>query len=92
MSVEAESLEALLREWITTLLDLVRIQHMVFKTFKIDLKIEEKGPYSLKAEVVGELLDAQRHSFRQDPAWLKCSEALIRKDKGEYHAEIILNQ
>jgi SHS2 domain-containing protein len=91
VAVEGESLEDLLRQWITTLLDLVRMQHMVFRTFKIDLKIDEKSPYSLKAEVIGELLDPQRHEFIQDPAWLKCTEVLIRKDQKEYHAEILLN-
>ena len=91
VAVEGESLEELLQNWITTLLDLVRVQHMVFRQFKIDLKIAEKGPYSLKAEVIGELLDSQRHSLLQNPAALRCEKVQLDRSGEMYHAEIVLS-
>src|SRR5258706_14915711 len=58
VAVEGESLEQLMREWVVVLLDLVRVQHMVFSQFRVmELKTPENGPYSLRVEAVGELLD-----------------------------------
>jgi SHS2 domain-containing protein len=89
--VEGESLEQLLKEWVMTLGDFVRIQHMIFCRVQIThLKTHPKGPYSLQAEALGELIDPQRHTLQQDPAWLKCKRVSLRKDATGYHTEIDL--
>jgi len=91
--VEGESLEQLMKELVVTLLDLVRLQHMVFSQFRvIGFKTPENSPYSLQAEAVGELLDPHRHSLSQDLAWLKCSDVQLRKEGEIYYAEIHLTQ
>jgi SHS2 domain-containing protein len=93
VAVEGESLGQLLREWVATLLEFVQTQHMVFGTFRVtELKTTEKGPYSLRSEAVGELLDAQRHTLKQDVGRLACREANLTKDAKGYHAEIALDQ
>ncbi len=93
VGVDGESLEQLLREWVIVLVDLVRVQHMVFGQFRVTaLQTPEKGPYSLQAEAVGELFDPQRHELAQDISWLKCGPVLLRKDAKGYYAEINLTQ
>jgi SHS2 domain-containing protein len=89
VAVEGESLEHLLQEWVTTLLDLVRVQNMVFGQFRVtELKMPGKGPYSLRAEAVGELLDTHRHHFIQNVARLACQEVDFRREPQGYSAEI----
>jgi SHS2 domain-containing protein len=91
VSAEGEGLEHLLEEWVAALLDLVRIQHMVFREFRVtELKMGEKGPYSVRAEAVGELLDPHRHSLNPSTPRLACREAHLIKDAAGYHAEIDL--
>ena len=93
VSAEGEGLEHLLEEWVATLLDLVRVQHMVFRQFRVtELKMGEKGPYSLRAEAVGELLDPHRHSLSSETPRMVCREAHLTKDAQGYHAEIHLDQ
>jgi SHS2 domain-containing protein len=80
VAVEGESLEQLLKEWVMVLGDLVRVQHMIFSGIHVThLKTPEKGPYSLQAEAMGELLDLHRHTLKQDPSWLKPRRVTIRK-------------
>jgi SHS2 domain-containing protein len=93
IAVDGESLEQLLREWIEALLGLVRVQHMVFSQIRIlKLQTPDKGPYTLQAEAVGELLDSQRHVLDEKIAWLKCTQVQLRKSGEEYSAEVILSQ
>ena len=93
VAVEGESLEHLLHEWVTALMDLVRTQKMVFSQFRVtELKMPEKGPYSLRAEAVGELLDPHRHPLRVEPSRLVRGETHLRKESQIYYAEIVLNK
>jgi SHS2 domain-containing protein len=93
VSAEGEGLEHLLEEWVAALLDLVRVQHMVFREFRVtELNMGEKGPYSVRAEAVGELLDPHRHSLSAATPRLACREAHLTKDAAGYHAEIELTE
>ena len=93
VAVEGESLEHLLQEWVRTLLDFIRDQKMVFGQFRItELKMPAKGPYSLRAEAVGELLDTHRHFLKQDITRLACREVHLRKEAQKYYAEILLTE
>jgi SHS2 domain-containing protein len=91
IAVEGESLEHLLHEWVVALLDLVRVQRMVFSAFKVSgLETPGKGPYVLQAEAVGELLDVQRHALAAETTALDCREVHLFKEGAVYRAEIDL--
>src|SRR5438067_13849209 len=54
----------LLQESMNMLLEMIRVQRMVFSRFHI-LEIKRPGPMTLRAEVTGELIDPHRHPFQQ---------------------------
>ena len=89
--VEGPNLQRLLQEWILSLLNLLRIQKMIFGQFQIIyIKTPDAGPCSLLAEVIGELVDPQRHDFKIPVESLLCQEVRLNKDDQGYHAEILL--
>lgn len=90
--VEAPDMESLLKGWCTALMNLTQHQKMVFHSFHV-LKIasNEKGEYTIQAEVLGELLDPRRHALRQKIKEIVCGHAQIKKDSIGYHADISLN-
>jgi SHS2 domain-containing protein len=93
ISVEGETLQELLNDWVVALLDLIRVQKLVFSSFHITaFKMPEKGPYILQAEALGEHLDPQRHALHPDTPWLACREATVRKENQQYLAEVLLNK
>ncbi len=91
--VEGPNLQRLLQEWILSLLNLLRIQKMIFGEFKIiSIKTPENGPCTLLAEVIGELVDLQRHEYKAPVGSLLCQEVRLNKDDSGYHAEILLGE
>jgi SHS2 domain-containing protein len=62
LQVEAPDLEALLKEWVLGILQLMHQQKMVFGRFALEeVKNPKKGSFFLRADVIGELFDPQRH-------------------------------
>src|SRR5437899_645417 len=76
--VEGEDMSSLLEAWMNALLGLVRDQQILPKRLsqpRIDT-IPGK-PYSLRVDVVGELLDPQRHTFRKGPKTLHITKTVL---------------
>jgi len=90
VAIEGESLEHLLQEWVEILINMVVGQRMLFNQFKIDLKIAQKGPYHLKAEVLGELFDPQRHKLSRKLTEFRGFQAHLHTEGEKYRAEIVL--
>jgi SHS2 domain-containing protein len=89
VAIEGETLEQLLREWVTTLLDLIRGQNLLFTQVRLTrLETPASGPYVLQAELLGELRDPHRHPLKHDPAWLKYRQGGLRKTGHTYLAEV----
>jgi SHS2 domain-containing protein len=89
--VEGPNLQRLLQEWVISLLNLTRIQKMVFAKIQIlQVKTPDEGPCMLLAETVGELWDSQRHEIKLNIETLLCQEVRLNKDDKGYSAEIIL--
>ena len=86
--IEAPDLSRLLQEWINMLLELLRVQRMVFCRFRV-LEIKGEGPFILRAEVTGELIDPHRHQFLRKIVGLSCRQATLQGD-GPCRAEIQL--
>lgn len=90
IAIEARNEEGLLSEWVIMLLELLRYNRMVAGEFKNDLKIEPNQNFQLKSEVLGELIDAQRHVLKRDLTMARCEKVALRQEGGKYVAEIVL--
>lgn len=90
IAIEAKNEEGLLSEWVVMLLELLRYNHMAASQFKIDLQMEANAPLSLKSEVLGELIDVQRHVLKRDPALARSENVSLKKIGDKYIAEIVL--
>jgi|SRR5579872_1789347 len=75
--IEGSDLAHLLQEWMNMLLELLRVQHMVFCRFHV-LEIKGEGPLTLRAEVTGELIDPHRHQFLVKIVGLSCRQATLQ--------------
>lgn len=89
--VDAEDLSSLLEAWLNALVGLVRDQQILPKRITVQ-KIETAPgkPYSIRAEVVGELLDPHRHTFRLKPEKLRIGETTLQSGDGGWSAQIFL--
>jgi SHS2 domain-containing protein len=72
--IEGENPSRLLQEWINMLLELMRVERMVFSRFHV-MEIKGEGPLVLRAEVTGELIDPHRHQFLTKIVGLSCRQA-----------------
>jgi SHS2 domain-containing protein len=81
----------LLRDWINTLLGLTDHQGIIFLQARfLHLHVGEEEA-SLKAEVIGELVDPNRHTFRQSPRRLRCLNAVVTQKAGQCTAIITMS-
>ena len=66
---------------------------MIFGQFQIiSIKTPEEGPCTLLAEVIGELVDPQRHEFKVPAHSLVVREVRLSQGTHAYHAEIVLGE
>jgi len=89
--VEGANLQRLLQEWVISLLNLARVQKMIFRQCRVvSLKTPDQGPCTLVAEAEGELIDSHRHHLKQNLEALLCREVRLNQDSLAYHAEVTL--
>jgi SHS2 domain-containing protein len=89
IAIEAKNEEGLLSEWVIMLLELIRYNRMVAREFKITLNTDAQS-LGLKSEVLGELIDVQRHVLKREPMLARCKRVSLRQEAGHYIAEIVL--
>lgn len=75
--IEGADPSRLLQEWVNMLLELIRVQRMVFCRFHV-LEIRGEGPLVLRAEVTGELIDPHRHQFLKKIVGLTCRKTMVQ--------------
>ena len=85
--LEAPEASALLKDWMNALLSLAAQQRILF----LDIRFQEfqaaaGAPSRLKAEVVGELMDPLRHTFRRNPGSLTCGAVALENPAGRFTA------
>ena len=89
--VEGEDAAGLLKAWVDTLLRLANDHYILYKKSRFqEFEAERQGPGRLRAEITGELIDPQRHSFRIDPAQLRCERVDLLNGPKTLEAQIIL--
>src|SRR5262249_46285229 len=87
--LEAPNTSDLMREWMNILLEMIRMQKMVFGHFHV-LEVKGEGPVVLRAEMVGELIDPQRHVFLKRIVGLACRQAATIQQTDGYQAQVTL--
>jgi SHS2 domain-containing protein len=71
--IEASDTSGLLKEWVAMLIRLAAQQNILYKKSRFQVfEAERTGPGKLRAEITGEFIDPQRHSFRADLGSLRC--------------------
>jgi len=89
--IDAEDLSSLLEAWLNALLALVRDQQILPKRIAVQKIDTSPGkPYSVRSEIIGELRDPHRHTFRAPPQTLQIEETLLQSDGNGWSAQISL--
>jgi SHS2 domain-containing protein len=89
--VEAPDAAGLLQGWVNAILRLACEQRIMFKKSRFqEFEAERKGPGRLRAEITGELLDPQRHTFRIAATQLRCERVDLLNGPKTLEAQIVL--
>lgn len=83
--LSAPTLETLLTDWANTLLELARVQHILLKSCRVLVKDLPEGGMEARADILGELFDPQRHSFRPMGP---CQRVEVQSSDGLYKATL----
>jgi SHS2 domain-containing protein len=87
--VDAEDVASLFKSWLAGLLSLVKDQHILPKRVAVQrLEMAAGKPYTIRAEIIGELLDPHRHTLKKTPDRLKIRETSVQSDAGGWTAQI----
>ena len=84
--LESENGEDLFLKWLKELLFIFETKHLLMKQFKVDL-----SPGKLKAEVMGEILNNQKHVLGREVKAITHHQFKLAKEKARYFAEVILD-
>jgi SHS2 domain-containing protein len=89
--VEAADASSLLKGWVDALLSLAAQQNILFKAYRFQLfDVERTGAGKLRAEVTGDLVDPQRHTFRKEPIQWRCTQVQLLNSSKSIEAQVIL--
>ena len=87
VSVTAENEEELLLKWLKELLFLFDTKRLVFSEFKI----RQLEPTLLDAEVIGEVLDSEKHTLGREVKAITYHQFKLTKERARWTANIILD-
>ncbi len=94
VEIEAESLEALLYEWLSEILYLFEVELAVFSEFEVDLVGRGAG-WRLSGRIGGERIDGERHLFETEVKAVTLHQFELRRDEaaGEeiWTAQVVLD-
>ena len=90
LQAEAEDLEALLFEWITTLLVEFDTTGMVYSKFRVSIQRGD-GVYRLKAKAYGEPFDPERHPPKVEVKAMTYSLMEIKQENGGYRIRYVVD-
>ena len=87
IEIQGESLERLMVDWLTELLYLHDVENLLFKGFKVE-SVGEKG---LRARVKGEPFQEGVHMIKTGVKAVTYHQIQVRKENGNWRAQIILD-
>ena len=90
LQAEAEDLEALLFEWITTLLVEFDTTGMVYSKFRVSIQRGDGG-YRLKAKAYGEPFDPERHPPKVEVKAMTYSLMEIKQEDEGYRIRYVVD-
>ena len=90
LQAEAEDLEALLFEWITTLLVEFDTKGMVYSKFRVSIE-KGDGVYRLRAKAYGEAFDPERHPPKVEVKAMTYSLMEIKQENGGYRIRYVVD-
>lgn len=88
ISVKGDDIKSLMFKWLNELIFYVDAQGLAFSKF--DVKIDEKK-MTLDAEVWGERINPEKHEIREDAKACTYHKMEIKKKKGGWEAQIIID-
>ena len=87
--VEAPDANGLIQAWANALLRLASDQKIIFKWARFqEFSLERTGAGRLRAEIVGELVDPQRHTFKIQPSSLHCGPSELLNNSKTIEAQL----
>jgi len=89
--LDASSPEALLQQWITSLLNLAAAHKIAYRFCRCRVA-QSSTETHLTAEVIGELVDPLRHEWRIDPRQVNCSQMSLSQDPAGYEAVFFIQK
>jgi SHS2 domain-containing protein len=90
LTIRAENLEDLLFNWLSELVYVKDVEHLIFSEFDITI-VEDKGGLLLTATLGGEEIDPRRHELGQDVKAVTYHLFEIKKVNGRYEARVVLD-
>jgi SHS2 domain-containing protein len=87
VSLEGESLDRLMVDWLSELLYLHDVENLLFKEFKV----ESVGEDGLKATVKGEAFQDGVHAIKTEVKAVTYHQIEIRQETGGWRAQVILD-
>lgn len=91
IEVSGESGHELLYNWLETLLVKFETNQIVYAKFKVRKIETANGGMKLKAAIAGEPFDRTKHAAKVEVKAVTYHRMSIKKEKGEYHAQFILD-
>ena len=90
ISLDADSREDLLYQWLSELLYIKDVEYLVFSGFDLAVA-EDSGRCRLSGKAFGERIDQQRHRLGQDVKAVTYHLFEIKQDSGEFTARVVLD-
>lgn len=87
ISIKGESVERLMVDWLSELLYLHEVEHLLFKGFKVDAV----GEGGLKARVKGEPFQEGVHVIKTGVKAVTHHQIQVQKENGRWRAQVILD-
>lgn len=90
ISLESNKIEDLLFDFLSEILYLKDVYSIIFKSSEVNIT-ESKGKFKLRAELVGESIDREKHELRNDIKAITLHMFKIEKTKEGYKATFVVD-
>lgn len=90
MTIRADNRQDLLYQWLSELLYVKDVDHLVFREFSIEI-VERSEESVLECTATGERIDSARHRLGQDVKAVTYHLFEIQEVNGEYTARVVLD-
>lgn len=91
ISLEAESLEDLLYDWLSELLFHFDANYIIFKKFEVEKIFESNGKFLIEARVSGEQIDLEKHKFHLQVKAVTFHDMQIIRSNNRWEIQVLLD-